>query len=291
MMIKITKKCNNNCKICFMSDKYHQKTVKADPFPEEQLKSLISENKNLKSINFSGGEPTVHPKFFQLMEILKENNVELILNSNLRLFCYEEFVKKILQYGNLAFVRTSLYSHIPEIHDSITQTKGSWDQTVGGMKNLLKYGFNPENLKVNMVMTTLNIANLKETAKFILNLDKSINLKFSFLDAEGNVMNNTDLLPKLQTVYPHLLEAVETVERMGIKKVFVEKGPLCSCPNKKIINYLYEPSLLEGGRHMKPKNCNDCNQDRCVGIHKNYFKIYGGDELSPVGKLQIKISS
>jgi MoaA/NifB/PqqE/SkfB family radical SAM enzyme len=68
MNIMLTNHCNLNCKYCFAHDSIDNKNKKEVSF--ENFKyyiSFIKKNK-YKKLNLIGGEPTLHTKFFDLLE-------------------------------------------------------------------------------------------------------------------------------------------------------------------------------------------------------------------------------
>jgi MoaA/NifB/PqqE/SkfB family radical SAM enzyme len=63
----------------------------------------------------------------------------IILNTNGRMFFYKDFCSKIAKIGINQF-NVYLFGNDAKTHDSITGVKGSFEQSIGGIKNLKKYG-------------------------------------------------------------------------------------------------------------------------------------------------------
>jgi MoaA/NifB/PqqE/SkfB family radical SAM enzyme len=148
-VLVLTGSCNNNCRFCYQERKFFLDTEKA--------RSLISEAKKSgeNHINFFGGEPTIHPDFLGLVRYVKGQGLDFSLNSNLRLLSYKEVAEKIAGFDPV-LIQTSLHGHYPEIHDKLTRTPGSFEQTVKGIKNLLDLGYDPGRIVVNTVITKQN---------------------------------------------------------------------------------------------------------------------------------------
>jgi cyclic pyranopterin phosphate synthase len=183
-----------------------------------------------------------------------------------------------------------LHGHYPEIHDKLTRTPGSFEQTVKGIKNLLDLGYDPGRIVVNTVITKQNMQYLENIADFVLNDLKLPRTKFSFMEIEGNALKNMkELLPRFRETYPFLEKAAELAGKSG-KKIIIEKGPLCFCPDIPNVSYVFERVLIDTKRFIKPESCSACpSNGKCHGIHGNYVKLYPLDELENRKTNKLKI--
>jgi hypothetical protein len=81
LKLKINGKCVNKCRFCLFHNDSHRLEVKdIDHF------FSMTNNHVFKSITINGGEPTIHPGFFDICAYLKDhfkNRCRLILGSNL----------------------------------------------------------------------------------------------------------------------------------------------------------------------------------------------------------------
>ncbi|MDH4129794.1 MAG: radical SAM protein, partial [Spirochaetota bacterium] len=77
-VIPITSSCNMNCSICYTINKNN------DPYniPINEFRSVVKRirenNPSLKIINLTGGEPTLHPKFIDILKICNEEGIERV---------------------------------------------------------------------------------------------------------------------------------------------------------------------------------------------------------------------
>ncbi|MBF0361340.1 MAG: radical SAM protein [Oligoflexia bacterium] len=82
-LIYITNQCNLNCSYCFIKKKTENKFFISKGEFRNRLSHLLNNDRNISSLNFTGGEPTLHPQLLDLIDITKENNIEtVIINSN-----------------------------------------------------------------------------------------------------------------------------------------------------------------------------------------------------------------
>ncbi len=202
------------------------------------------------------------------------------LNSNLRLLSYKRVAKSIVDLDPL-LIQTSLHGHNPEVHDKLTRTEGSFQQVVKGVKNLLELGYDPNRIIVNTVITKQNMRHLEDIADFILNDLKLPSTKFSFMEIEREALKNINkLLPKFRETYPFLERAAKRAGRLD-KRIVIEKGPLCFCPDMSNVSYIFERILIDSNKFIKRKSCSNCPSNRkCHGIHRNYIKLYPSDKLN-----------
>ncbi len=138
LWLEITKRCNLTCLHCY-----------ADSSPQQELfgemaaadwKAVISEASDLgcDGIQFIGGEPTLHPGLVELTEYARAAGIGFV-----EVFTNATGITDRLASafkGSGVSVACSFYSAEAAVHDRITQRKGSFAQTVSGIKKLLAYG-------------------------------------------------------------------------------------------------------------------------------------------------------
>jgi radical SAM protein with 4Fe4S-binding SPASM domain len=73
-----------------------------------------------------------------------------------------------LEKAGLDFVQVTLESHLPEIHDQMTAQKGSWQETVTGIKNAVDSQIY---VTTNSTLSKYNAPQYLETVKFIKELN------------------------------------------------------------------------------------------------------------------------
>jgi uncharacterized radical SAM superfamily Fe-S cluster-containing enzyme len=84
ILIEITERCNLSCPTCFAgSSPHHSKMMSLEQFTR-QVDQLVAEGKsNADMIQLSGGEPTIHPHFFAMVDLLFERGFHKVcINSN-----------------------------------------------------------------------------------------------------------------------------------------------------------------------------------------------------------------
>ena len=131
--IELTSKCNERCIHCYIPHEYKNSNIS-----EELYYDVLNQLKEMRTlgVTLSGGEPLMHPKFKDFLKTAKEMDFYVHILSNLTLL--DDEIVKIMRDGNTAAVQVSLYSMIPEHHDTITAVKGSFQKTKNAILKLIE---------------------------------------------------------------------------------------------------------------------------------------------------------
>ncbi|MDR3049872.1 MAG: radical SAM protein [Elusimicrobiota bacterium] len=131
--IELTSRCNERCIHCYIP--HENKISDIDPAlyykTLEQCKDL-----GILNLTLSGGEPMLHPNFSDFLRKAKEYDFSISVLSNLTLL--NDDIINELKENRLSSVQVSLYSMNPEIHDAITQQKGSFEKTKASILKLIE---------------------------------------------------------------------------------------------------------------------------------------------------------
>jgi radical SAM protein with 4Fe4S-binding SPASM domain len=131
--IEISSKCNERCIHCYIPHEEKNNQIDSSLFYNilEQCKNL-----NIIHITISGGEPMLHKHFVDFLKKCREYNFSVNVLSNLTLLSDEIIYE--MKANPLLGVQVSLYSMNSDIHDNITQTKGSFEKTKSSILRLIE---------------------------------------------------------------------------------------------------------------------------------------------------------
>ncbi|MBS4173059.1 radical SAM protein [Bacillus sp. FJAT-49736] len=99
-LLEITERCNLKCPICYAESSPHTGTFRSLEQIEFMLNAIVENEKEPDIIQISGGEPTIHPQFFEILDMVKAKPVKhIMVNTNgLKIAGDKEFVKKLAAY-------------------------------------------------------------------------------------------------------------------------------------------------------------------------------------------------
>ena len=203
-------RCNNFCKFCpYPKRKLRQEEDKSFQAIEAELEKA---REKTESIIFAGGEPTIRKDFFGIIKKAKSLKFKTIgIKSNGRMFNYKNFCQKTVELGANLFI-VSLHGNIRELHDWLTSSPGSFEQTIQGIRNLklLK-----KTVISETVITKSNYPHLPEIAKLLIKLGVD-RLRFKFPKPTGIARENApSIIPKNYLVQPYLQKALKLCKDRG----------------------------------------------------------------------------
>jgi MoaA/NifB/PqqE/SkfB family radical SAM enzyme len=298
--IKVGFSCNNNCVFCAQAHKRHLGDRTTGELKNDLLLAL---DNNCTEVVFTGGEPTLRDDIFELVSFAEDIGYKLIqIQTNGRLLSYENIVNKLIRSGVTEF-SPALHGHNNEVHEIQTRTKGSFEQTVQGIKNLKKM---EQYIISNSVITRFNYKILPQLVEFLLGLGVS-QFQLAFVHPVGNALTNFDVVvPRKTDVKPFVHKALDIAKEHGIQKdmMMVEAYPFCfmqgyeefcselcipqtEIRDSKMVVLEFDKWRKEKGK-SKFSQCKDCRFDLiCEGSWKEYSDKFGSGEFIPVAAHKI----
>lgn len=156
----ITRTCNLRCIHC-----YSDSNAMAYPgeLDWEQMESVIDDLAAYKvpSLLLSGGEPLVHPRFFDIVDKASAGGLKLTISTNGTLITPEKAA--LLKKANVAYVGISL-DGIGEVHDQFRRKEGAFDAAVRGFRACHEVG---QKTGLRLTLTRHNVENIERILDFI----------------------------------------------------------------------------------------------------------------------------
>jgi len=131
--IEIISKCNERCIHCYIPHDNKVSYIEPDLF-YDVLKQCT--DMRLLHLTLSGGEPMLHKNFCDFLRKCREYDFSVNVLSNLTLL-NDEIIEE-MKATPLLGVQVSLYSMDSNIHDEITQMKGSFEKTKNAILKLIE---------------------------------------------------------------------------------------------------------------------------------------------------------
>lgn len=293
--LELGTKCNSHCIYCEQGNNPLNRDYSLVPF--QQVKKILQEsiNKGFSQLYLQGGEPTIHPQVIDIVKYAKEIGFEKVdIITNGRLFNYMEFTKQIAEAG-LDDITFSIQGNTSSIHNFITQSPGSFDQAIRGIKNL-KSIKHSGNIQSSTVIIRQNYKNLSQIISLLQPLGIKIFHFIYVIPYDSVITNNRRVLIELSEVSMHLKEMLKVAKKKQLQAV-VENIPFCMLQGyenhitKSILLgtlKLNQKSVIDKNKvgakdWIKMQVCNSCKYyPDCKGLHRNYLKEFGDKEITPV---------
>lgn len=235
--ITVNRACNLRCRWCYAKDTAFSKKDDITIETFERIVNFCKEG-NIESICLIGGEPTVYPNIFLLLDRLKGYKVSIV--SNGILFENDKICRKYVEYGVRNF---SISIKAANAHDYLETTgKNAFYNVIKAINNLMALG---ANVSVSYVITDDNVNSIKDFVTYIRTKTKCSKFFFSFCREYNEKIKNPDKNPlylskQFEELLPWLKENVPNL-------IYALNDPLCiysDCFIKNNIKDFYFPCYV-----------------------------------------------
>src|SRR3990172_7267650 len=208
--LALTFKCQNDCVHCYTGGPHETPELSTERWKEviDRLSQI-----GVFILTFTGGEPTLRDDLPELLLYAQSKGMVTGLITNGRKLKDKEYVETLEKAG-LDFVQITLESHKPKIHDLMTGTKGSWKETVTGIKNAAQSQIF---VTTNTTLSKYNAPDFMETIDFIKTLNVAA-FGFNSLIHSGKANTVTEeFAVPLELLKELLPEIHNKAHRLGLK--------------------------------------------------------------------------
>jgi 7,8-dihydro-6-hydroxymethylpterin dimethyltransferase len=162
-VIEITDRCNLSCPTCYAMSSPHYGRHRTIEEVEKMLDIIVENEGQPDVVQISGGEPTIHPDFFEILNIAKKKPIKhLMVNTNgIRIAKDFEFAKKLASYAPDFEIYLQFDSFKPAVLEQL-RGKDLTDIRLQAIKHL-----NELNLSTTLVVTLQKGLNDDEIGKII----------------------------------------------------------------------------------------------------------------------------
>ena len=270
MDLALTFKCQNDCIHCYAGGPHETPELST-----VQWKSVIDKLSEIGIfiLTFTGGEPTLREDLPELLLYAQNKGMVTGLISNGRKLKDKAYVN-LLEKSGLDFVQVTLESQKSEIHDKMTNAKGSWRETIEGIKNAVQSQIY---VSTNTTLSKNNIDDFLSTIDFIKSLGvdafgcNSLIYSGKATDASQEFALSTE---DLKTLLPLIRNKAQMI---GLKFLWYTPTQYCN----------FDPVSLGLG----VKSCTAAMINACVGPNgdvypcQSYFESLGNILAEPWEKI------
>lgn len=206
----LTTCCNLKCRHCWVNPVYEGEVLKPDSYIDQaDLGEAVKEGKTLglSSVKLTGGEPTLHPHFREIVTFLTKEGLSLNMETNGTLVT-SELAWFLKDESNVAFISVSIDSPDPAGHDRFRGVKGAYERALSGLDNLVGAGY-----KNCQVIMTVHHGNRHQMAELVeLAADHGAgSVKFNHVTPTGRGANMHEKGEALS--FSEYLEMVEYINK------------------------------------------------------------------------------
>ena len=133
----INRDCNCRCRYCYVSADSNPSEPPIELDRAKYLADMYADS-GVWEVFISGGEPLLHPNFWEILEYTRNKGITVSLVSNGHLMDAEAAAR--LKEVGINKVQISLDSADPDIHDDLRQSLGSHEKALKAVKHLLEAG-------------------------------------------------------------------------------------------------------------------------------------------------------
>jgi MoaA/NifB/PqqE/SkfB family radical SAM enzyme len=290
--------CNNHCPMCSNSGR-----AQAWQIAEDDLLRRVDflKSAGMPRVVVTGGEPTIHPAFWNVVAKLTAHGIAWDINTHGRSFADPTFTERALAAG-LERAIVSFHSHETQASCIISGTKPrGHQQTVDGLRSLIAAGCP---VMLNLVLSCHNIGHLVAWVEFCAQhfaplATGALELKVCFPYHGGKGGDWQGIQLRYDDVQQAVLAAGVRSAELGLVMLF-ESFPNCVVqdPDAKNLgrtgfgesHYLEDlrGQELFSMRHIESElsaygeQCRECTAlKRCAGVSASYAERHGTDELKP----------
>jgi uncharacterized radical SAM superfamily Fe-S cluster-containing enzyme len=255
-IVEVSNHCNLECPICIVENKNNWRMSLAEL--DQTLDKLVRHEGTVETIAFSGGEPTIHPQFLELVDralARKEISRVSISTHGLRFATDEAFCQAIADRG--VYVALQLDATNNEALSTLRGQGNHWKARSKTLEQLAKY-------KIRTTITAtvargVNEDNIGELVKMLLQHDHILSLTFqpaAYTGFGGGTFSKHDPLDVL--TIPDVVRAMDEQTGGVLRKSDFLPLP-CSHPSCFALTYLLKvdeeyipfPRFLDLDRYLQ----------------------------------------
>jgi MoaA/NifB/PqqE/SkfB family radical SAM enzyme len=218
LRLETTNRCNLNCQYCGTLNNNNTPVM---DMPLSTARRLIREARNLGAqsvVIIGAGEPTLHPRFRDIVQFVHEQKMIPVIFSNLIQMGNDHKLIEFL-WNNGASIIGKRDSMLPEVQDSLTRTVGSTKLMEDAFEEVRRK-FNPINestlrLGLSFVISKRNISEVKALWEYCRS--NAIYPNLEIMVPTGRAQNLLDQIPSAKE-WSEAREAIVDIDtRFGFK--------------------------------------------------------------------------
>jgi MoaA/NifB/PqqE/SkfB family radical SAM enzyme len=204
--------CNLNCYFCYfaerISDKNHPEHQFFSLAKAKEICNIFRKKYNLNSIDIQGGEPTIYPHIFELLDYCNGIGLKPSLITNAITLANANFCKKFKEHSVYDFL-VSLQG-IGDVYDKIVGLKGGFQMQLKALENLRQLGIP---LRINAVLTNEIVEDLAAITRLAIEYNARV-INFIGFNNSGDQkkLREKYQIPIYKLISDRLSSLIDTLE-------------------------------------------------------------------------------
>ena len=162
-LVEICDACNLTCPVCYAESGPHRPHYRSLDHIARMLDAVVANEGHPDVVQISGGEPTLHPQFFEILDLAKQRPIRhLMVNTNgLKIAESEEFTARLASY----MPDFEVYLQFDSFErDALMSLRGA---DLRHIRQRALEGLNRHNISTTLVVTLKKGLNDREVGKII----------------------------------------------------------------------------------------------------------------------------
>jgi SynChlorMet cassette radical SAM/SPASM protein ScmF len=175
--------CNLACRHCWISPTYQPAGAENGRHVKvEYVEKAVREAKplGLRSVKLTGGEPTLHPQFREIVTGIAQEEIMIMMETNGTLID-DDLALFLRQTPGMTHISVSVDGVDAESHDALRAVPGSFERSVAGIRSLVEAGIRPQ------LICSLHQENVAQMGAMVALAEElgCHSIKFNYIQAMG----------------------------------------------------------------------------------------------------------
>ncbi len=181
LYVYLTEGCNCACRHCWLAPPLDADGTTKGSLPVDLFEQAVAEAKplGLSNVKLTGGEPLIHPRFLDLLAILRREGLSLSIETNGLLLT--PGIAEAIALSEAATVSVSIDGTDDATHDGIRGVADAFDRACAAVRHLAAAGLRPQ---VIMTLLDSNFGQAEEMVRLAGELGAA-SLKYNVLQPAG----------------------------------------------------------------------------------------------------------
>lgn len=294
--LPINTNCNQKCIFCNRPPRDYDPVIYSLADIKKGI-ARLKKNKGIVKLILTGGEPTLHPQFEEIIKIAKREGFTVELQTNGMIFGKKELIS--WKKAGLDIIDFAFHSHREKLSNRLRGVNFGFKKIIENIILANRQGFEVHAIHV---INSLNYRYIPAFIDFVQKMRlRNFRLNLSIVSPDGWAWENRWIIPRWSEISPYLYEACRRCVKYGLQFDISEIVPLClvkgfedhaASTNFRLKGLNILDDNYAGGRFLdfsnpteiteKGPQCVKCTMNPiCAGFYPRLKELYGTKDYKP----------